>query len=38
MRVASGENPIRIRMAWIVLDSEEEFRYRLIEALGEEMG
>jgi hypothetical protein len=32
MRVAGGENPIRVRMARILLDREEQFRNRLIEA------
>src|SRR5712671_3424831 len=37
MGVAGGEKAIRLRVAWILLDREEEFRYCLIEAPSEEM-
>jgi hypothetical protein len=37
MGVAGGENARRVREAWIFLDREEQFRYRLIEAPSEEM-
>src|SRR5712691_3147033 len=37
MRVAGGENAIRLWEAWILLDREEQFWYRLIIAPTEEM-
>ena len=37
MRVAGGEIAIRLRVAWILLDREEQLRHCLIEAPAEEM-
>ena len=37
MDVAGGEKAIRLRVAWILLDREEEFRHGLIKAPADEM-
>ena len=37
MSVAGGEYAIRLRLMWILLDREEQFRHRLIKAPPDEM-
>jgi len=37
MRVASGENTIGLREAWVLFDRDAKSRHSLIEALGVKM-